>query len=165
MPQSDHRSLWDLAAAAGLSPQRFLADHRGRVSLADLSQASTLDRPLDQFRDQSVLVWSNRQMIFALTALQLEGIAERIVLWPPDLPPVHLPAVLQQAQVDVIVCDAAAPDAPLISDTPVVRCSAAPQSRPPSQAPDRVVASARNGCCSPPAPPGGRSWWSIPWPA
>ena len=127
MPRPDHRSLWDLTAAAGLSPRRLLADHRGQVSLASLDQASTFDRPLHQFQGQSVLIWSDRQMIFALAALQLDGIAARVVLCPPDLAPAHLPDVLQQAQVDVIVCDT--PPA-IPTATQVVLCAHQPTQTP-----------------------------------
>ena len=123
MPRPDHRPLWDLTVAAGLAPRRFLADHRGQVSLASLNQASTLDRPLHQFQGQSVLIWSDRQMTFALALLQLDGIAARVVLCPPDLAPAHLPDVLQQAQVDVIVCDA---PPPIPTATPVVVCAHQP---------------------------------------
>ncbi|WP_428490154.1 ANL family adenylate-forming protein [Rhodopila sp.] len=142
MPRPDHRSLWDLTAAAGLSPRRFLADHRGQVGLASLDQASldqagTFDRPLHRFQGQSVLIWSDRQMIFALAVLQLDGIAARVVLCPPDLSPAHLPDVLQQARVDVIVCDAAPPIATAIPIVPcaIVPCAIVPCAPQPAQTP------------------------------
>lgn len=135
MRQPEHRSLWDLTAAAGLPPRRFLADHRGRVGLAGLACGGTLETPLERFRGQSVLISSDRQMIFALAVLQLEGIAARVVLCPPDLAPTHLPAVLAEAQVDVIVCDGTGPAAQMPSATPVVVCAAAPGPHSPSRAP------------------------------
>ncbi|MDQ2764795.1 MAG: acyl--CoA ligase [Pseudomonadota bacterium] len=133
MPQPEHRSLWDLTAAAGLPPRRFLADHSGCVSLADLNHRGTLAAPLERFRGQSVLVSSDRQVVFALALLQLEGLAARIVLCPPDLAPMHLPAVMAEAQVDVVVCDGTGPAAHLPTAMPVVAFAAAP--RPHSQPP------------------------------
>jgi acyl-CoA synthetase (AMP-forming)/AMP-acid ligase II len=134
MQQPERRSLWDLTAAAGLPQRRFLADHRDRVSLADLACGSTLETPPQRFRGQSVLVSSDRQLIFALAMLQLEGIAARVVLCPPDLAPIHLPAVLAEAQVDVILCDGTGPAAQMPCTTPVVACAAAPRPHPPGQA-------------------------------
>ena len=134
MRQPEHR-LWDLTAAAGLPQRRFLADHRGRVSLADLTCGGTLETPLRRLRGQSVLISSDSQMTFALAVLQLDGIAARVVLCPPDLAPTYLPAVLAEAQVDVIVCDGTGPAAQTLSATPVLVCAAAPRPDPPSHAP------------------------------
>ena len=130
MPQPRHRSLWDLTAAAGLPPRRFLADHREHVTLAGLIHGGRLAAPLERFRGQSVLISSERQIIFALAVLQLDGIAARVVLCPPDLDPTHLPGVLAEARVDVIVCDGTGPAAQLSSATPVVGCTTGPQSGP-----------------------------------
>lgn len=137
MQQPEHRSLWDRTVAAGLTPRRFLADHHGRIGLTGLASGGTFETPLERFRDRSVLVSSDRQMIFALAVLQLEGIAGRVVLCPPDLPPAHLPAVLADAQVDMIVCDGTGPAAHLTSATPVVFCAAAPRPDPPAPASDQ----------------------------
>src|ERR1700734_2769583 len=103
MQQSEPRSLWDLMEGAGVPPRRFLADACGCVSLGDLAVGGTLEAPLESFRGQSVLISSDRQLVFVLALLQLDGIASRIVLCPPDLAPVHVPAVLGEAKVDAIV--------------------------------------------------------------
>jgi acyl-CoA synthetase (AMP-forming)/AMP-acid ligase II len=126
MQQPKHRSLWDLTEAAGLPPRRFLADAGGRVSLVDLGRGGTLDMPLERFRGQSVLVSSDRQLVFVLALLQLDGIAARIMLCPPDLAPVHLPGVMAEAQVESIVCDGTGPAARLSPAVPLFTCHAAP---------------------------------------
>ncbi len=130
MPPREAPSLWGLAAAAGLSPRRCLTDADGRVRLADLATGGTLDAPLESLRGRSVLVSSERQLVFVLALLQLDGIAARIVLCPPDLPPVHLPAVLAEAQVEAIICDGSGPAAHLLRDpsgaVPIIACHAEP---------------------------------------
>lgn len=122
MQQPEHRSLWDLTAAAGLPPRRFLADAGGRVKLADLASGSTLEAPAENFRGQSVLILCDRQLVFVLALLQLEGVAARIVLCPPGLAPVHLPAVIAEAQVDTVVHDGAGAVVQRPPATPAVAC-------------------------------------------
>jgi acyl-coenzyme A synthetase/AMP-(fatty) acid ligase len=126
MQRSEPRSLWDLTERAGVPPRRFLADACGCVSLGDLAVGGTLEAPLESFRGQSVLISSDRQLVFVLALLQLDGIASRIVLCPPDLAPVHVPAVLGEAKVDAIVCDGTGPAAHLTAAAPLFTCHAAP---------------------------------------
>ena len=38
-------------------------------------------------------------------AIEIDGIARRLVLCPPDLDPVHLPHVVGTADVDVVITD------------------------------------------------------------
>lgn len=127
MQQPERQALWDLTAAAGLAPQRFLADAGGRVKLADLANGGTLEAPLGSFRGRTVLILCDRQLAFVLALLQLEGMAARIMLCPPGLAPVHLSAMVAKAQVDVIVCDGSVSAAQLPSVTRVVTCHAVPQ--------------------------------------
>ena len=122
MRQPESRSLWDLTAGAGLAPERFVADAGGRANLADLESGNTLAVPAQDFRGKSVLISSHRQLAFVLVLLQLEGIAARIVLCPPDLAPAHLPAVLAEARVDAIVCDGTGPAAQASDASRIVAC-------------------------------------------
>jgi len=112
MPHSDRRSFWDLTSAAGLPPQRFVADATGLFSLAQLTGNSTLAVPLEMLRGQSLLLASERQLPAVLALLQLDGIARRILLCPPDLAPAHLPAILAEAEIDTILNDGTGPAPP-----------------------------------------------------
>jgi acyl-CoA synthetase (AMP-forming)/AMP-acid ligase II len=122
MQQADRRSLWDLTANAGLSERRFVADATERVAIADLAYRSNLPVPREALRGQSVLIWCERQLPAVLALLQLDGIARRLALCPPDVPPAHLPAVIVDAEIDVVVSDGAKAVTGLNMSVPVVAC-------------------------------------------
>jgi acyl-CoA synthetase (AMP-forming)/AMP-acid ligase II len=126
MPQPDSRSLWDSTTANGLSPRRFVTDGAGYVALADLAERTSLGAELELLCDASVLISCDRQLPAVLALLQLDGIARRIVLCPPDAPPVHMPAVIADAQVNAIVSDGTGPAAHLVSDAPLIAMHATP---------------------------------------
>ena len=124
MQQSESYSLWELTARGGLSPRRFVSDRRGRVALADLVGRTSLSVELEGFTDKSVLISCERQLPAVLALLELDGIASRILLCPPDLSPAHLPKVIADAQVDAIISDGTGPAARSLGvielhDTPV----------------------------------------------
>lgn len=111
MPPLDPRSLWDLIAASGLPPGRFVSDADGRLALAALDGATGLDTSMDHLRGRSVLISAQRQLPAVLALAELDGIARRLVLCPPDLAPEHIPAVIADAGIDAIVSDGTGPAA------------------------------------------------------
>jgi acyl-CoA synthetase (AMP-forming)/AMP-acid ligase II len=123
MPHSDRHSLWDLTTTAGLPPQRFVSDADGRVCLAQLADSRTFDMPIETFRGKSLLIASERQLPAVLALLQLDGIARRMLLCPPDLAPAHLPAILAEAEIDAIINDGTGPAPP--PGFPVFACGTA----------------------------------------
>src|SRR6185312_14534193 len=76
------------------------------ISLAALGRGSSLGRRLGELRGASVLVSTQDQLPAALALIELDGIARRIVLCPPDVAPAHLPAVIAAAEIDAVVGDA-----------------------------------------------------------
>ena len=111
MRPPDRHSLWGLTEAAGLPPGRFVSDATGHVALADLAAGSTLGRDPASLRGRTVLLSCDRQLPAALALPQLDGVARRVLLCPPDLAPEHLPAVIAEAGVDTIVSDGTGPAA------------------------------------------------------
>jgi acyl-coenzyme A synthetase/AMP-(fatty) acid ligase len=107
------------------------------VALSDLNRGSSLGCQLATLRGRSVLVRTVDQLTAALALIELDGVAQRLVLCPPDLPPEHIPAVVRTAGVDSVVSDRAAPD---IGDPEVgcfVTCNAAITPSAPERARDR----------------------------
>ena len=51
------------------------------------------------------LIATKDQLTAALALIELDGIAQRLVLCPPDLPREHFPFVISTAQVDAVVSD------------------------------------------------------------
>jgi acyl-coenzyme A synthetase/AMP-(fatty) acid ligase len=108
LPRTEQSSLWQSLSFAGRLSRRWLSDPDARVSLAALSRGSSLGRRLDELRGRSVLLWARDQLPAALALIELDGIARRIVLCPPDISSSHLPGVIATAGVDAVVGDRAA---------------------------------------------------------
>ena len=103
-------SLWESITAAG-RPTGRLHGTQAVLDLADLSEATCLGDAIEQLRDRSVLLLCKSQLVAALALLELDGIARRIVLCPPDLSAEHVPGVIAGAAADACVRDAAAASA------------------------------------------------------
>jgi len=111
MPQSEPGSLWDALSAAGGLDGRALWGTEGSVVLGELARSSCLGGDFEGLRGRSVLLNTRSQLAAALALIELDGLARRIVLCPPDLTSVHLPYVMATAEVDAVVSDRMPPEA------------------------------------------------------
>ena len=73
------------------------------VALADLAHGTSLGGRLPELAGRSVLVATGDQLTAALALIELDGVARRLILCPPDLAAEHLPGVIADADVDAIV--------------------------------------------------------------
>jgi acyl-coenzyme A synthetase/AMP-(fatty) acid ligase len=105
MPLHEAPSLWEALAGAEHGPGGCIWDADRQVALRDLIAASTLARPLEELRGRCVLLLTSTQLAAALALVQIDGVAARLVLCPPDFDIQHLPYVVANAKVDVIVSD------------------------------------------------------------
>lgn len=80
-----------------------MTDADSCVSLSDLISGSSLYGRAEELRGRSVLLATNDQFTAAASLIELDGIARRIVLCPPDLSPEHLPYVMETAEVDAVI--------------------------------------------------------------
>jgi acyl-coenzyme A synthetase/AMP-(fatty) acid ligase len=119
---SDGRSLWESINAAS-SPAGRLYGIDQRIPLADVANATSLGGRLEELREQSVVVLARDQLTAALALIELDGVARRMVLCPPDVKPEHLPAVMEDAEADACVIDQTGAFGPLNVPT-VVRAGA-----------------------------------------
>ncbi len=71
-----------------------------------------------------MLVATKDQLTAALALLELDGIARRLILYPPDLPLEHVPFVIASASVDAIVSDRTAPEIDSAEVRSVIQCNA-----------------------------------------
>jgi acyl-coenzyme A synthetase/AMP-(fatty) acid ligase len=94
---------------AGNAPEGTLHGRSAAVNLADLARASSLGGHLEQLRGRTVLLSVQDQLSAALALLELDGVARRLVLCPPDLAAQHLPHVLATSGADAWVGDGAPP--------------------------------------------------------
>jgi acyl-CoA synthetase (AMP-forming)/AMP-acid ligase II len=82
----------------------LLADD-AHVDLSDLARASSLGERLEELRGRSLLIVTRDQLTAALALIELDGVARRMVLCPPDLPREHLAHVVTASGADALVCD------------------------------------------------------------
>src|SRR6266850_4541675 len=75
------------------------------VSVSDLTQRTSLEGRRPELAGRSVLIATRDQLPAAVAMLELDGVARRIVVCPPDIAAEHLPAVVAKTGVDAIVSD------------------------------------------------------------
>src|SRR5216684_3869474 len=105
MPRAEPASLFHAIGAAGSLSDRWIWGANAGMPLAALTDGSALSGRLDELRGRSVLVATKDQLPAALALIELDGVARRMVLCPPDLPPEYLPPIIATASVDAVVCD------------------------------------------------------------
>jgi acyl-coenzyme A synthetase/AMP-(fatty) acid ligase len=105
MLQNDVASLWESLKGTASRPERCIWTIDQRINLQDLFAGSSLSGRLEQLRDRSVLLLTKSQLCAALSLIELDGIARRLILCPPDLDPEHIPFVIDTAAVNAAVSD------------------------------------------------------------
>ena len=103
--QHDDRTLRQWLREAPNLENRFLLARDICVPLIDLRSGSVLGSARDRFADRSVLVRTRDQLPTALALIDLDGLARRIVIAPPDLAPSDMAAVMAEADIDAVVTD------------------------------------------------------------
>ncbi len=84
---------------------RCLWGKEATVPLRDLVEGSSLGGRLAELAGRSVLLFTHDQLAAALAIIELDGIARRLIICPPDLSSEYVPAVIVKAGVDAIVSD------------------------------------------------------------
>ncbi len=103
-PCNNFPSLRD-AIEAGGTPPGYLIGAEQRTPLGDLLQGSAIASGVENLRGRSVLIDTADPFVAALALIELDGLAQRMTLCPPDLALEHLPYVMRYAEVDVVVTD------------------------------------------------------------
>ena len=124
MPQNDVVSLADALSDATRRPDRFIWNVETQVALAELTAGSSLSGPLEELRGRSVLILTRDQLTAALALIQIDGVARRLVLCPPDLNIQHLPLVMATAGIDAVISDYAPADSGAEDGVRFITCSA-----------------------------------------
>ncbi len=102
--------LWGAMCADGKLPTGAFHGTGAVVRLAALAEASSLGGHLEELRGRTVLIATRDQLTAALALIELDGVAQRIVLCPPDLAAAHFPAVIETSGADAWVRDDAVPE-------------------------------------------------------
>jgi acyl-coenzyme A synthetase/AMP-(fatty) acid ligase len=86
-------------------PPRFLWGATGSVCLGDVLDGKSLGGGGAEAAGRSVLVATRDQFATALALIELDGIARRLIVCTPDVAAEHIPAIVAQAGVDVVLSD------------------------------------------------------------
>jgi acyl-CoA synthetase (AMP-forming)/AMP-acid ligase II len=105
MPPNERTSLWMSVNAFGPAPRGSLVGAERSISLADLVWGSSLEGRIEDLRGASVLVATSSQLNAALALVELDGIARRLIVCPPELPREHLCHVVRTGAIDAVVSD------------------------------------------------------------
>jgi acyl-coenzyme A synthetase/AMP-(fatty) acid ligase len=97
-PRLDERRIWGAAS---------------KVALADLATGTALGGALAALAGRSVLLRASDPLFAAIALVELDGVARRIVLAPPDLTDEALPDVVEAAEIEAAVTEGALPIAGL----------------------------------------------------
>src|SRR3979490_1494892 len=103
MPPGDVGSLRGCLGDTADRSARHLHSINASVALSDLARGTSLGGRLPELRDRSVLIATGDQLTTALALIELDGVARRLILCPPDVAPEHLPSVIADAGVDALV--------------------------------------------------------------
>ena len=96
-------ALRDFTGSAATN--RSISDASTAVPFADLAVRSCLGGHIAELSGRSVLVAVTDQLRTGIAMIELDGVARRMLLCPPDLNPEHIPSLIDDAQIDAIVCD------------------------------------------------------------
>src|SRR5947209_12284121 len=88
---------------------RTISDAHAAIPLAELAAGSCLGGRLAELSGRSVLVAVTDQLRTGIAMIELDGIASRMLLCPPDLKAEHIPSVIDDAEIDAVICDDPAP--------------------------------------------------------
>jgi len=103
--QNNPASLRSSIISAGALSTRMLVGLDMQASWGELVRGSILeDRSLD-LRGRSVLLATTDQFRAAAALIELDGVARRVVLYPPDQSREHLPYVARTAEAEILITD------------------------------------------------------------
>ena len=129
-------TLWESLFREHGRPAGTLGDAKRIVPVETLENTSCLTARIEAFRGRSVVVDVQDQLTAALTLIELDGVARRIVICPRGIAPEHMLYVAQTAQSDAWVGDVGAA-APLQGLELPVYSEACPEPQPGALARDR----------------------------
>ena len=98
-------TLRDALTASDELVGRFILDAEQCVPLTELARGTALYNRGEELAGRSVLLATRYQLTTAAALIELDGIARRVVICPPDMPLGHFPHIIDTAEIDAIVSD------------------------------------------------------------
>jgi acyl-coenzyme A synthetase/AMP-(fatty) acid ligase len=111
MPRDSSPSLSNSIVAPGISNSHVVRSAESSATWEDLATGNIFHYRADDYRGRSVVLATVDPFAAIAAMIQLDGVARRIVLYPPDLSFEHIAFVAETAAADFIVTDQAVPEA------------------------------------------------------
>jgi hypothetical protein len=106
-------------------PERFFWDRAARLCVNHLARGTSLGGRLAELAGRSVVVATSSQLNSALALIELDGVARRLTILPPDTAAEHFGALIACAEADAVVIDAGTLDHPALDLSVRVVCAPA----------------------------------------
>jgi acyl-coenzyme A synthetase/AMP-(fatty) acid ligase len=103
--QNSPASLWEAVSTTVDTRDPFVCSAETSLPLRDLLAGSLLGGRSQELSGASVLIATTDQLIAAAALIELDGVARRMVLCPPDVLEEDLASIVESAEVDAIVSD------------------------------------------------------------
>jgi acyl-CoA synthetase (AMP-forming)/AMP-acid ligase II len=103
MARADAQSLRQ--SVENSAAERFFWDRAAQVRVNDLVLGTSLGGRIAELAGRSVLLATASQLTSALALIELDGVARRLTILPPDADPEHLGALIAGAEIDAVVTD------------------------------------------------------------
>jgi acyl-coenzyme A synthetase/AMP-(fatty) acid ligase len=84
---------------------RTISDARQIVPLTDILQETCLGNRLGELSGRSVLLGVADQLISGIAMTEIDGVARRMLLCPPDIDADHMRTLMEEADIDAVVTD------------------------------------------------------------
>lgn len=102
--------LWESLRRCGALAGGCLYAEGMAARLSELAQASLLgETRLERLRGRALFLATTHPLTAALALVELDGVARRLVLAPPELPAEHVPALVHSTQVELWLGDGEPP--------------------------------------------------------
>jgi acyl-CoA synthetase (AMP-forming)/AMP-acid ligase II len=103
MARTEARSLRQVLTDG--SSERFLWDRAASACVANLVGGTSLGGRLAELAGKSVLIATGSQLTTALALIELDGVARRLTILPPDADAGHFATLAARAEIDAVVTD------------------------------------------------------------
>ncbi len=87
------------------APERFLFERSACACYTQLARGTCFGDRLADLAGKSVLLATGSQLTSGLALIELDGVARRITILPPDAAPEHFAALIAGAEIDAVVVD------------------------------------------------------------
>jgi acyl-coenzyme A synthetase/AMP-(fatty) acid ligase len=111
MPRNSSPSLSSSIVAPGILNSHVVWGAKSNATWEDLAAGNIFHYRADDYRGRSVVLATIDPFAAIAAMIQLDGVARRIILYPPDLLFEHIAFVAETAAADFIVTDQLVPEA------------------------------------------------------